>query len=354
METNSNIEQSQFLELGNLRKNTANYPEELRNDVEWLGGYLREQCNSNLAALAAKVADLGYATHDTTLSRVLRGKLFDEEQKPIMRLKVLSNLIAALRKLAMLASMTGRVPFVETTTWDMINDYIDYKRAPETVCKFGLIVGATGSQKSECCKQYQIRNRIGTVVHLESPETPNMAKFITSLAHAYGVSEWQKTNDKLIRIAECVTATSVIIIDNIQRMYRDQKGWDQVIFNFLQKLQDDTRCTVILVAVPDFATTLTRGMDKGFFEQFEGRVGGVSEFLVLPEYAPQEDVLAVAKAFKLADADKHVGELEKIVRQRGRIRILFNALQKAVRVANSQRKPVEMRHVRIALNQAED
>ena len=351
METNTNIEPSQYLELGNLRQNIANYPAELRDDVEWLGVYLREQCNSNLAALAAKVSELGFATHDTTLSRVIRGKLFDEEKRPIMRIKALTNLIAALRKLAVLASMSGRVPFVETPTWDSINDYIDYKRAPETVCKFGLIIGATGSQKSECCKQYQIRNRVGNVVHMESPETPNMAKFITALAHAFGVVEWKRTSEKLVRISECVTANSVVIIDNIQRMYRDKRGWDQVVFSFLQKLQDDTRCTVILVAVPIFEETLTRGMDKGYFEQFEGRVGGRSEFLILPEFPPQEDVFAIAQAFKLVDADKHVGELEKIAHQRGRIRILFNALQKATRLA--KRKPVDMHHVRTALGEVE-
>ncbi|HSV73192.1 MAG TPA: hypothetical protein VLH79_05480, partial [Chthonomonadales bacterium] len=116
-------------------------------------------------------------------------------------------------------------------------------------------------------------------------------------------------------------------------------------------LQDDTNCTVILICVPEFELTLSRGLDKGYFEQFEGRVGGRSEFLVLPEFPPREDVEAIAEAFHLRDAERHLAELEKIARARGRVRILFNALQKATRIADG--KPLTMRHVRTALNQEE-
>jgi hypothetical protein len=304
-----------------------------------------------VSALCSIVKKRGWDTHETTFSRILRGKLFDDNNQPCIKLKTLEQIVQGLRQEALLAQLSGRVPFIETTTWKDFSDYIDFKRGPDTVCKFGLIIGPTGSQKTACARQYQIRNNHGACVHIESPETPTMGKFITKLGRAYGVSEFHNLEKKRERINECVNDRSTIIVDNIQRMYRDRRGWDQPIFNYLQQLQDDTNCTIILLCVPEFELTLSRGMDKGYFEQFEGRVGGQSEFLVLGEYAPSDDVLMIAQAFGLAEADKHLGELDQIARRRGRIRILFNALQKAKRAAGNS--ALTMKHVRKSLKEPE-
>jgi len=345
-------DQSLQLEVSKVEALTAHYPAAARENACWLAGFLREHCSRNLSALCAIVKKRGWETHETTFSRILRGKLLDEQGQPCIKLKTFDQIIQALRQEDQLAQLAGRVPFIETTTWVDIRNYIDFKRAPETVCKFGLIIGPTGSQKSACGKHYVMLNNHGACVHLESPETPTMGKFITKLGRCYGVSEFHNCEKKRIRINECVNDRSTIIIDNIQRMYKDRRGWDQPIFNFLQQLQDDTNCTVILICVPEFEFTLQRGMDKGFFEQFEGRVGGSSEFLVLPEYAPSEDVLLIAQSFGLVDAEKNLAALEAISRRRGRIRILFNALQKAKRDAG--KNPLTMRHLRTALKTQEE
>lgn len=343
--------QSLQLETHKLQNLFAAYPESVRDECLWLGAFLREHCSRNLTALETICRKRGFEVHETTLSRILRGKLFNDDGAPLLKLARLTQLIAALRQEDQLARLSGRVPFIETPTWEVIRDYLDFKRAPETVCKFGLLIGATGSQKSACAKHYAALNNHGTVVHLESPEMATMGRFITKLAVKYGISEFHNLEKKRERITECVSDRSCIIVDNIQRMYKDRHGWSQPVFNFLQQLQDDTNCTIILICVPEFELTLSSGLDKGYFEQFEGRVGGRSEFLVLPEYPPGEDVACIAEAFKLRDAEKHLPELEKIARSRGRVRILFNALQKGARLAGG--KPLSMRHVRAALNQDE-
>lgn len=340
--------QSLQLETHKLQTLFAGYPDDVRDECLWLGAFLREHCSRNITALAAIAQKRGFDVHETTLSRVLRGKLFSDDGSPLIKLGKLKQLVAALRQEDQLAQLAGKVPFIETPTWESIRDYIDFKRAPETVCKFGLIIGATGAQKSACAKHYAALNNHGVVVHMESPEMATMGRFVTKLAVKYGVSEFHNIEKKRERVTECVTDRSCIIVDNIQRMYKEKQGWSQPVFNFLQQLQDDTNCTVILICVPEFELTLSRGLDKGYFEQFEGRVGGKSEFLVLPEYPERDDVQAVAEAFRLRDVEKHLEELEKIARSRGRIRILFNSLQKAARIANG--KPLSMRHVRTALN----
>lgn len=347
-----NQDQSLQLEVSKVEALTSHYPTDIREHARWLAGFLRERCSRNVTALCALVRKRGWDTHETTFSKILRGKLFDEAGQPCIKLKTFTQIIAALRQEDQLAQLAGRVPFIETSTWDDVRNYIDFKRAPDTVCKFGLIIGATGTQKSACCKQYVLLNNHGICAHIESPETPTMGKFITKLGRAYGVSEFHNLEKKRERIIESVNDRSTIIVDNIQRMYKDRRGWDQPIFNYLQQLQDDTNCTVILVCVPEFELTLSRGIDKGYFEQFEGRVGGQSEFLVIPDTIPSEDVLAIAEAFRLVDAEKYLGELEAISRRRGKIRILFNALQKAARVSGEGK--LTMKHVRAALKEKTD
>ncbi|MHB8520704.1 MAG: AAA family ATPase [Limisphaerales bacterium] len=324
----------------------ATYPEEIREDFIWLGSYLRDRCSRNVDVLEAQLKKLGIETTAGTLSRIVRGKMFDEDNTPIMRVKTFHRLVEVLRRDERLSLMAGKVGFIDTPTSTLIHDYIDIRRAPETVCKFGLIVGATGSQKTASCKEYILRNNHGTCVHLESPDTPSLRKFHTDLAERFGISIWATSENKRLKILENVNDRKTIIIDNIQRLYKPRQGWNQPVFNFLQKLQDDTGCTIILLAVPEFEMSLRAGMDKGYFEQFEGRCGGADEFLVLPEWPTREDVLAIAEAFKLQDAEQHADELEKLGHARGRIRILFNALQKAKRLAESTKRPLTIKHVR--------
>jgi DNA transposition AAA+ family ATPase len=344
------------LEQAQIEAIAETYPE-IKEDFIWLAGYLRERCSRKFEVLEHRIREHGFKTDRTTLSRMFRG-LWNKDSKgaatkhPLMSVLNFQQIVDTLRKEARREDLAGKVPFVETGTWEDIKLYIEIKRAPEQVCKFGLIIGPTGSQKSACVKHYRDLNNSGKVVHLEAPEKPTMTRFMRELGTAYGISQKYTCEPLRLRILENVKAAKCIIIDNIQRLYKERQGWNQEIFNFLQKLQDDTGCTIILVAVPEFEAILRNGRDRGYFEQFEGRVGGVSEFLTLPEYTPREDIKQIAESFGLKDRNKEVVEyLEKITRERGRIRILFNALQKAKRLADKDGEKLAIGHVRRARNE---
>jgi len=344
------------LESAKLENIASTYPETIRLDFLWLAGHLRDDCSRNLDVLVHRAHQHGFKTDKTTFSKILRGRWNRDAEgavleHPIISVRNFNQLVDALRKDASRASLAGRVPFIETGTWLEFHDYIEVKRAPEQVCKFGLIIGPTGSQKSACAKQYRNLNNSGKVVHLEAPEKPTMGRFVRELGKAYGIPDKVSGEKLRMRITENVTAAKAIIIDNIQRLYKPQHGWNQEIFNYLQKLQDDTGCTIIMIAVPEFEIDLRAGRDRGYFEQFEGRVGGRSEFHILPDFTPREDILKIAEAFNLQDAEKHLDYLEKISKERGRIRILFNALQKAKRLADAAGKKLTIKHVRTARNE---
>ncbi|HMJ88771.1 MAG TPA: ATP-binding protein, partial [Candidatus Acidoferrum sp.] len=330
------------------------YPDAMRENFLWLGAFLREKCSRNLDVLETQIHKLGFKTTGGTISKIITGRWAKDgegnDTSPIMALNNFNQLVDSLRGDAAISELAGKVPFVETETWEDIKSYIDVRRAPDQVCKFGLIAGPTGSQKTACLKQYVVRNNHGRCHHLEAPDTPTMSKFVTDLGACFGVSVWASTQAKRQRIRENVNEKKTIIIDNIQRLYKTSAGWNQPVFNFLQKLQDDTGCTIILCCVPEWELVRNSGRPDSYFEQFEGRCGGRDEFLVLPDFTPREDLLRIAQAFKLVDAEKHVGVLETITRQRGRIRILFNLLQKAKRRAESEgSKQLRAKHLRAVL-----
>lgn len=342
------------LEDATLESHAKTYPEEMRENFLWLGVYIREKCHRNLDVLESLMHKLGFQTTGGTISKIVVGRWAkDSEGKdtaPIMALANFNQLVDALRDHARRSEMAGKVPFIETETWDEFQDYVEIRRALDQICKFGLIIGPTGSQKTACAKQYIVRNNHGTCIHLEAPDTGSMSKFVTDLAACYGVSVWASSQAKRARITENVNETKCIFVDNIQRLYKPNAGWNQPIFNFLQKLQDDTNCTVILMCVPEFELTLRSGRESGYFEQFEGRCGGKDEFLVFQQWTPRADIIRIAAAFRLADPERHIGLLEKLSRERGRIRVLFNVLQKSKRRAEKEgSKQLRIGHIRAVL-----
>jgi DNA transposition AAA+ family ATPase len=346
--------------MGNLQDHqleqtaATTLPESMREPFLWLGCYLRDRCNRSTDILETKIAEVGLNTTGSTIGKIINGMwkrdaLGQPTAAPILAEKKFLDLVARLRKQDQFASMAGQVPFIETETWDKIREYIDIRRAEARVCKFGLIVGATGSQKTACLKQYALRNNHGKVVHLEAPDSASMSRFITELALAYGVGRNKKRFEKELAVFENVNKTKTIVIDNLQRLFKPSNGWNQPILSFLQKLQDDTGCTIILCCVPE-SELVQKG--HGYFEQFEGRCGGREEFLWLPNFTQPAEIEQIAEAFKLKDAAKHIDELLRLARSRGRIRVLFNVLQLAKQDAEAdERNHITIHDVRAVLEE---
>lgn len=328
------------------------YPEPVREPLVWLASYVRERCAGRRDVLVDQVRKRGFkgSTYsENYFYRVLTGRYFQPDPKqPGKVLGSAQNLlqvIDALRANVLLHERAGKPPFVETSTWVMTRDYIDGKRAPENVCKFGVLIGPTGSQKTECVKHYCHLNNHGTCIHLEAPERPSITQFLTDLTVRYGNAARSHTDVKKQQIAQCVTDRKMIAVDNVQRLYKPGFGGDQPIFNYLQKLQDDTGCTVILMFASIGSDFLTKGLEQGYFEQFEGRAGGREQFLTLDDFAPREDVEAFASAYGLRGKEA-VEYLEKLSRKPGRIRILCDSLQLAKRLADSRAERLTLGHVR--------
>jgi DNA transposition AAA+ family ATPase len=328
------------------------YPEAVQEPVAWLAAYVRERCSSRRDVLVDQVKKRGFkgsTFSENYFYRVLTGRYFQPDPgrpgKVLGSVQNLLQVIDALRANVLLHERAGKPPFVETSTWHMMRDFFDGKRAPESVCKFGVIIGPTGGQKTECAKHYCHLNNHGACVHLEAPERPSIATFLNDLTARYGNSTHVNSAQRKSDIANCVTDKKMIVVDNVQRLYVPGRGGDQPIFNYLQKLQDDSGCTIILMFAAIGSDFLTRGMEQGYFEQFEGRAGGRDQFLVMDDYAPREDVEAFASAYGLRGGET-ITYLEKLSRKPGRIRILCDSLQLAKRLADSRQERMTLSHVR--------
>lgn len=345
------------------------YPDELREPVLWLAAYVRNECNRDLDLLAGHAGKLGISFDKTTWSKVLRGlwnrSAGGEATGPIVSLKKLTDSLASLRRDVALREMAGKVPFVMTPTAQGIFHFVDKKRAPDRINKFGMIVGHTGTQKSATLSEYCRRNNHGTCVKIEAPATPSQTQFITDLAEHYGCSRQATWDRKRNTIRESVNERRCIMVENVQRLYSEKEAENQRVFNYLQKLQDDTGCTIILTLTPVFVSKLRNRIAEGYFEQFIGRAGGTRDILTLEAYPSAEDVEAIATSFGIdwldkptswrvpnlpADAPDVTGPaleyLTSIAREEGRVRILFECLQDAKVLAG--KKPITLAHVRTA------
>jgi DNA transposition AAA+ family ATPase len=334
-----------------LEQRCQHYPPELREPFMWLGAFVRNECSREFDILTERARKIGVHMDKTVWSRILRGNwnrtpTGEPTTNPLVKLPKLLNAIEALRKDSRFREQGGGVTFIPTTTSQRIFDFIDAKRAPDRICKFGIIVGETGSGKTASTREYQRQNNHGAVTWNDAPETPSLFKFKTDLAARYGCHPECAIVKKESTIRKSVNERRTIILENIQRLYDPRLEGRQPIFDYLSKLQEETGCTVILTFTPTFRKVFSESRAKGFFEQFEGRAGGAKSFLTLPEYPPEEDVAAIAEAFGMRDVDKHIDYLQSLAQLPGRIRILFDSLQSAKILAVHRKTALTISHVR--------
>ncbi|MFO1461241.1 MAG: AAA family ATPase [Verrucomicrobiota bacterium] len=335
-----------------IEDHALHLPEEMRDAYRWLATFTREECNRDIHRLTERFKIVGVYHDTTTWSKILRGfwnrnKDGNPLANPVISQEKFLTSVEALRTNVRAESLRGKIPFVETSTASSIMDFIELKCAPDRVNKFGVIVGPTGGQKTATFKEFTRRRNHGSTRWVEAPENGLLSDLLAQLSVTFGYSDRCTPGRKRAILFSVIQPHHCLIIDNTQDLYR-QGSQEQPAFSFLRRLQEVTGCTIILSITTDFERTLMAGLIKGYFEQFEGRSGGRRKWLRLPEHAPEEDVVAIAQAFGLQDAKRHVKELTEISREPGRIRRLFEDLQEAKILANASKSKLTIEHVREA------
>ena len=322
--------------LADLERKIHHYPEPIRTHVRWLQGYWLDKCQGNNASLRAVAAKAGWDKSEEWYYNLLCGYNFRSNGAGDWKTggKAWSEFLEifeAIKRYAEASERQGRMHFVVTPTYTCISDFITARRALNAVCKIGGLTGPTGGQKSHCLKHYSTLNNHGQVVRIEAPAHATIPNLQRKIAERYQVpsSRLSHAATREAQIRENLNETRCLIIDNSQRLFFEGKGSNQPCFNWLLELQEDNDCTLILSWTTDFTDQLTAGRAKGYFEQFIGRMGGINDILRLPDFTPVSDLRVIAKSFGLDPGKGAMEYLHRWSRADGRIRIVFQKLQRA-------------------------
>ncbi len=312
-----------------LEQAVALYPEPVRIDTVWAQGFCREECNGNIELLRAVCEKLGFKLSYSFFYNALNGYSY-KPGKGKGDPGYWREIVAALRDHDRTSTAAGKRGFIETPTYRCISQFIDERRAPNAPCKFGIITGATGTQKTACRKYYRTLNNHGKVVGFEASARNSIVSFQRKLAEQYSAKIGRNAAAREEAIRDNVNEMKTIILDNAQRLFFHNQGNRQPVFDYLLELQEDANCTVILFVTEDFVKgDLTQGAARNYFEQLVGRFGGMGDILRLPDFAPRSDLRCIARAYGLKDSAGAMEFLQKWSRLPGRVRIVFHRLNRA-------------------------
>ncbi len=329
-------------DISQFEASIAHYPAEVIEDVAFINQIVLQELNGHYKLLPPLLRKEGKITVSEDYAyRLLSGRQFRLERMQPGKvpggpagLTLVKEIAEFLRRWVAFNSEAGGLPFVETPTWRELDAYIDAVSAPENPCKFGAICGSTGTGKSRMLKRRQLLHNQGNTAHIEAPSSGKLSRFQMKLGAAFGVAITTETSERLIRLNKCLTGKRTIIVDNVQKLYNPKHGVNQPVLNYLQEINDDTGCTIILSWTPVFGQTLADPANTQYFEQFIGRFGGLDNVLTLPEYAPMADLRAIADKLRVAGGKASLEVLRRWSREPGRLRILFRRLHLARLAAN--------------------
>ncbi len=328
---------------------TANYPEEVRQDVLDLYKYMLDKCQGNRKVLAANLQTLGVAKSDNYFFKLFSGGWI-EKGVFTASIDAIRAMAKAVRDAEIGRLTSGIIPHTETDIVRLMRNAIDAVRQKDNICKWLYVVGSTAGQKSYSARYYAASRQSRDTFYMESPATSNLMPLASRMSKFLGCPESVATYRKVQWVEDNAKPNHCFIIDNAQRMYDPRRGMTQPTFSFLQAVQDITKCAIVLIFVDeatgeDSLSRVMNGKSRGFFDQFIGRGGGEDQILRLPNFSSDRDLLAFAKSagFKSSEDRRAILPFLKYLdRRRGRMRIPLRALQAAARFAASQNRAVEV------------
>ena len=313
-----------------IQRRAASYPEPLREPFTWLSAFYAGECQRDSDILVNRASALKITITKTDWQRILKGQLLVEENgrlrdEPVVDVDELIAAIGTLRAAAN-ALEEGRMPYILTTVGQSIINLVNLVMSPAMISRFGLIAGATGTEKTATLNHIVDTHPFRKFVLINASDNGGRGQLITDLAERYGCSRSSGHEQKITTCRKSLNRERGFIIENLQWLYRQSKGDQHDAFNFIQKLQEETGCGVIGTFTSVFHKQILDDLRGGFFEQFIGRAGGEKRILSLARETPDADLITIATAYQLRDAEEHLPLLREISRENGLIRVFFDTL----------------------------
>ena len=296
-----------------ITREAEHFPEALRPDYIWLKTCARADYDRSTRRLWEDFLDLGVEIELETWHKILRG-YWDRDGKgnkrkePLLPARDFTAAVALMRQRIANRAKAHRRDFVLTTTAERIWNYILKGSLADRPNGFGIIVGDTGTQKTESQVEFAIRHNHGTTIYRDMPENGSRCEMMQLLCD--DMSSQNNTYKLSNHLLKHAPLRRRYLLDNTQHLIDPKRKADQPSMSFLRRMQDARQSYFFLSFTPDGmieAASLGR-----YWEQFIGRVGGLNGILRLNDFAPQIDLIQIAAARGLGWAQDHLKRIAQL------------------------------------------
>ncbi|HYE30962.1 MAG TPA: ATP-binding protein, partial [Methylomirabilota bacterium] len=247
-----------------LQRVTADLPEDQRNAIRWLYGYIRSH-NLSYTDIASKLKRGENRTYDSnTIYRIFNG-LHEA------RLDNFIKAVESFRRIEEQRSAITRIEFIETATARKMFKVFD---SALTHNRLVWIIGSSHIGKTSASLQYQRTHNHGQTKYVRVPAYGRMRRFAESLAKASGIGFGPNTTNMMRRILDAFDEHMLLIVDEAHQFFVGTAHQASRIpegLEFIRELHDTTGCGVAIVATEVFATEAANGKFAKDLKQFSNR-----------------------------------------------------------------------------------
>lgn len=281
--------------------NTSELPEEHRDLVRWLYGWIRE---SNFSYSEAA---LHSSIDQSTLYKLFTDKYRDEKGNRVDLTKICER-IKRLKLLAEERSVANRTPFVETGVFRKVESFCREALVTQMI---GMIYGESQIGKTCALREVQRRNNHGGTVYVLVPAGGGKNEFIKAVAAACRISTRSNSEDLRGRIQKHLDPTKLLIFDEMHEMFLSYPSSSmQKCLGIIRQWQEKSQCGVILCGTNAFRNEMEEGKFAHTLNQLRRR--GIWE-LQLEDVASPADMALIASLYNLARPTGEAAEQVKYI-----------------------------------------
>jgi len=298
-----------------------------REQLEWFWGYLIDELKQSREA-AADALKMEWSE----IYQVMTGAA-----KPEL-LEGCLEAIARLRKL----EAANRTRLAETSVTRHIVEALNYAKE---FCAMVSITGPTGRSKTFTAKHWARENNHGRSIYVRCPSAATRRSFVTALCRARGLNAQKKTTELEDRLFRAITARNVLILDEAGHLLpRSGRGTGAI--ELVRDLHDICGCAVALIFTDVYLDDMRNGAMADYYEQFRGRL---KYEVSIPPLVRKDEVKAAVSVFRKSPPEKLLDFALRLARERdGRLRTLFEDLQRAKEFAQAEGREMNVEDLKVA------
>lgn len=229
--------------------------------------------------------------------------------------------------------------FVEITAWNIIERVA--RRAFDNK-RMAFVLGESHYGKTTAGRELARRYNSGETTYVDTPPSPGKQLMLKMLARALNVANTTCFDKLLLDVIDALDPSKQIVFDNFHRVLRTyQKGSVVGCMDTILYIYDQSGCSMVVMATPQFQDGLRKGEFSQYLKQFESR--GVYTAQIDPPTIKDLNLLAARQGLPPVPA----GEARDTALDLGQhygLGLFCTRLSDAVALAKKRNEDVEWRH----------